>query len=57
MNQRCSNPNTINYKNYGGKGIKVCDEWKDSFTSFYEWAKENGYADNLTIDRIETHRD
>lgn len=51
MNQRCSNPNTINYHRYGGRGIKVCDEWKNDFLAFADWALANGYADNLTIDR------
>ena len=40
------------YKNYGGRGIKVCDEW-NSFENFYKWAVNNGYEDNLTIDRID----
>lgn len=53
MTQRCSNPKTISYKYYGGKGITVCDEWKSCFKTFCEWAMANGYADNLTIDRID----
>lgn len=40
------------YKNYGSRGITICDEWKNSFKSFYDWAMSNGYDDNLTIDRI-----
>ena len=52
MKQRCTNENCINYKNYGGKGISVCNEWND-FKNFYDWAMESGYADNLTIDRID----
>ena len=55
MTQRCSNPKAISYKYYGGKGITVCDEWKSSFKSFYEWAMANGYADNLSIDRIDSN--
>ena len=51
MKQRCQNPKTINYKGYGGKGISVCEEWNNSFTAFYEWSMQNGYNDNLTIDR------
>jgi len=40
------------YKNYGGRGIFVCDEWKNDFQSFYNWATQNGYKKGLTIDRI-----
>ena len=53
MKQRCYNPNNTRYKQYGGRGIKICDEWLDDFMNFYNWAMENGYQDNLTIDRIE----
>src|SRR5690606_30613959 len=42
---------------YGGKGIKVCDEWKDSFFNFYQWAIQNGYAEHLTLDRIDPEGD
>lgn len=52
MKQRCYNKNNKSYKNYGARGIKVCDEWKNNFKTFYDWAMENGYQDNLTIDRI-----
>lgn len=52
MKQRCFNPNNKSYKNYGGRGITICDEWKNSFTSFYNWSMENGYKQGLTIDRI-----
>lgn len=51
MIQRCTNPKQITYKNYGARGITVCQEWKD-FLTFKEWAMNNGYADNLSIDRI-----
>lgn len=51
MKTRCTNPNSEYFYLYGGKGIEVCDEWKD-FCSFYKWSMDNGYADNLTIDRI-----
>jgi hypothetical protein len=49
--QRCTNPNYTYYKNYGGRGITVCEEWKE-FVNFKNWAFQNGYEDTLTIDRI-----
>ena len=52
MKTRCGTPSSTAYKHYGAKGITVCDIWKSSFTAFYEWAIENGYEDNLSIDRI-----
>lgn len=51
MRQRCNNPNSREFKNYGGRGIKVCPEW-DDFKEFYSWSVENGYREGLTIDRI-----
>lgn len=51
MLQRCKNPNDKLYHRYGGRGIKVCDEWND-FENFHRWAVENGYESGLTIDRI-----
>ena len=53
MKDRCYNPNTPKYSRYGARGIRVCDEWLNSLEAFYEWAMANGYADNLTIDRID----
>lgn len=53
MKGRCYNKNDPRYCRWGGRGITVCDEWKDNFTSFYEWALEHGYSDDLTIDRID----
>lgn len=55
MKQRCLNPNAINYQDYGGRGIVVCDEWKNNFTAFYKWAVSHGYSDELTIDRIDVN--
>lgn len=52
MRQRCSYKRGKDYKNYGGRGIKVCAEWDNDFVSFRNWAFNNGYSDNLTIDRI-----
>jgi len=50
MLERCSDAKHISYKYYGGKGISVCDQWKD-FPTFREWALKNGYKDGLSIDR------
>lgn len=52
MKNRCTNSKDYNYRNYGARGIKVCNEWSNSFLSFYNWALNNGYSGNLTIDRI-----
>ena len=57
MKQRCYNQNGINYKYYGGKGIFICDEWLNDFEKFYEWSLQNGYSDNLTIDRIDSNKE
>lgn len=57
MKSRCYNPNASKYYLYGGKGIKVCEEWKNDFMSFYNWAMANGYKDDLTIDRIDSDKD
>ncbi len=52
MRQRCYNPKDIRYHRYGGRGISVCPEWNTNFLSFYRWALQSGYADHLTLDRI-----
>lgn len=57
MKQRCYNPNNPNYENYGGRGIRVCQEWLDDFMNFYNWAMASGYDYNAefgecTLDRI-----
>lgn len=51
MRQRCMNPNNPNYLHYGGKGVMICDEWMD-YAKFKRWAEENGYSEDLSIDRI-----
>lgn len=56
MKQRCTNPKHPKYKRYGGRGIKVCKEWQD-ITGFMNWAKNNGYQDGLSIDRINNDGD
>ena len=53
---RCNNPNTPYYKNYGAKGISVCDLWL-SYEVFRDWALTSGYAEHLTIDRIDSKKD
>jgi translation initiation factor 1 (eIF-1/SUI1) len=52
MCRRCLKASRHEYKNYGGLGISVCQDWIDSFKAFSEWALKNGYSDELTIDRI-----
>ena len=53
MKRRCFNPKSKMFSYYGGRGITVCGAWKGAFLPFYKWAMENGYKDNLTIDRID----
>ena len=53
MKTRVYNPNRPQYSDYGGKGISVCCEWRNSFEAFRDWAMRNGYRDDLTIDRID----
>ena len=55
MKTRCYSPNRKIFKYYGGRGIIVCDEWKNDFQTFYDWATANGYHDDLTIDRIDVN--
>ena len=52
IKQRCLYPKFIGYKNYGGRGITICNEWLE-FIPFRDWALDNGYTENLVIDRIE----
>lgn len=51
MKARCYNKNRERYCDWGGRGIIVCDEWKDNFQSFYDWSMINGYSKGLQIDR------
>ncbi len=55
MKQRCYNAKAPNFKWYGGRGIKVCKQWKGSFVVFQKWALLNGYKKNLTIERVNVH--
>lgn len=58
MKSRCYLPTFSRYEYYGGRGIKICLEWmnKNGFDNFYNWAMDNGYSDNLTIDRIDNSK-
>lgn len=55
MKARCENPNRKVYRLYGGRGIRVCDEWRTNFTMFRDWALSHGYQSDLTIDRIDVN--
>ena len=57
MKQRCSNSNVKSFYRYGGRGITVCEAWKDNFKNFYDWAMENGYEEGLSLDRINNDAD
>lgn len=55
MKLRCFNKNNHAYNRYGGRGITVCADWRNDFMAFHTWALENGYAENLSIDRIDNN--
>ena len=55
IRQRTTNPHDVGYKNYGGRGIKMCDEW-DNFQNFYDWCIQNGYKRELELDRIDNNK-
>lgn len=57
MKERCNNPNSENYKWYGGRGIRVCEEWNNNFYSFYTWAINNGWEKGLELDRQDNMKD
>lgn len=57
IKKRCLSVTDARYPDYGGRGIKICQEWLDSFDNFYEWAHANGYRDDLTIERIDVNGD
>lgn len=57
MKARCYNVNVWNYNQYGGRGIRVCQEWLDDFMSFYDWSMKNGYDNTKSIDRIDVNGD
>lgn len=59
MKDRCYRENNKDYKHYGGRGIKICSDWlgENGFINFYNWAMENGYSDDLTIERKDPNKD
>jgi hypothetical protein len=57
MRRRCYDETNRDYHTYGGKGVKVCQDWDTRFIPFYEWAKASGYEDGLEIDRIDNNGD
>lgn len=56
MKQRCYNKNHASYKDYGGRGIDVCTEWREDFEAFHDWSIANGFSDDLSIDRIDNDK-
>jgi len=57
LKDRCYNPNNKKFHNYGGRGITVCDEWKDNFLAFHGWSINNGWAKGLEIDRVDNDKE
>lgn len=56
MKTRCYNSNTRAYKDYGARGVAICEEWRKDFKCFYDWAMDNGYKDDLTIERLDYNK-
>jgi hypothetical protein len=56
MRKRCHVPHDKDYTRYGGRGIRICDEWYGHIDIFIQWALSHGYADNLQIDRIDNNK-
>lgn len=54
MNERCNTKTSLSYKHYGGRGISVCEEWRE-YINFRDWSYANGYSESLTIDRIDVN--
>lgn len=57
IKRRCYTPSVRDYKNYGERGIKMCDDWKNSFEAFMLWSIQSGYSDGLTIERKDMNGD
>lgn len=55
MKDRCYNPHSKSYKNYGGRGISICKEWLTDFSAFKTWALSHGYREDLTIERVDVN--
>jgi hypothetical protein len=55
MKCRCNDKNHPSFKNYGARGIGICEEWQRSYTAFRKWAVSNGYADDLELERIDVN--
>jgi hypothetical protein len=56
MKDRCRYKTNDNYERYGGRGIRVCEEWLADYINFYNWAINNGYKEGLTLDRIDSNK-
>jgi hypothetical protein len=57
MRGRCQNPNAWAFRYYGGKGIRVCDEWNNNYLTFKNWALANGYDNELCLERVDKEGD
>ena len=57
MLRRCYTESSKDYKNWGGRGIKVCDEWRADIFKFFEWANKSGYKEGVTIERLDVNND
>lgn len=55
MKHRCDSPNSPEYRNYGGRGISVCNDWRD-YLAFMDWALESGYSSGLSIERVDNEK-
>lgn len=56
MKCRCNNPNHPTFKNYGARGVEVCEDWQKSYTAFKEWALSHGYSESLELDRTDVNK-
>lgn len=56
MIRRCCEKTNAKYKNYGKRGICVCKEWRDDKSAFFQWARESGYSEELTLDRVDVNK-